>query len=193
MHWPDGFGTQLRLDGRARDLLTTSDGEARVLREDVLSAAVTVDRTIEAISADPERPELARMVGASAGGRLRSAIDETVPGERDAGTPLTSCSMTSPGRLSSRLSIGATIDAATGELVEVRAEPRVLPYPECPSAAGNVEWMTGAAVRELRGEVLQRLRGIDCCTHLNDALRSLAEVPVLAQSAPPPTDTISRR
>jgi len=28
--------------------------------------------------------------------------------------------------------------------------------------------------------VLERLRGVDCCTHLNDALRSLAEVPVLA-------------
>ena len=32
---------------------------------------------------------------------------------------------------------------------------------------------------KLRTEVLQVLQGTDCCTHLNDALRSLAEVPIL--------------
>ena len=38
--------------------------------------------------------------------------------------------------------------------------------------------------RYLRAEVLRRIRGTDCCTHLNDALRSLAEVPVLAATLP---------
>jgi hypothetical protein len=33
---------------------------------------------------------------------------------------------------------------------------------------------------DLRSETLDRLQGTDCCTHLNDALRSLAEVPILA-------------
>jgi hypothetical protein len=32
----------------------------------------------------------------------------------------------------------------------------------------------------MRREVLERLRGEDCCTHLNDALRAMAEVPILA-------------
>ena len=33
-------------------------------------------------------------------------------------------------------------------------------------------------------KVLERIRATDCCTHLNDGLRSLAEVPVLAASLP---------
>jgi hypothetical protein len=37
----------------------------------------------------------------------------------------------------------------------------------------------GAPLRDLREVVLTRLRGTDCCTHLNDMLRDLAEVPVL--------------
>ena len=39
-------------------------------------------------------------------------------------------------------------------------------------------------MRELRTEVLDRIQNTDCCTHLNDALRALAEVPVLAASLP---------
>jgi hypothetical protein len=35
-------------------------------------------------------------------------------------------------------------------------------------------------LRGLRASVLATLRDTDCCTHLNDALRALAEVPVLA-------------
>ena len=78
----------------------------------------------------------------------------------------------------------ATIDATTGTLTSVRADPRVLPYPECPPAAGNVARLEGVRVAELRTVVLERLRGVDCCTHLNDALRSLAEVPTLAVALP---------
>ncbi|PPJ25793.1 hypothetical protein C5E45_19370 [Nocardia nova] len=51
MQWPDGPGTQLRLLGRARDLLTPSDGgEPVVLGEDAMRARVnSVTRTIEDI------------------------------------------------------------------------------------------------------------------------------------------------
>jgi hypothetical protein len=56
----------------------------------------------------------------------------------------------------------------------------VLPYPECPSAAPNVAWLLDQPLPELRSRVLQILRGTDCCTHLNDALRALEDVPVLA-------------
>jgi hypothetical protein len=74
----------------------------------------------------------------------------------------------------------AEADPASGTLTAVIAEPRVLPYAECPGAAPNVTRLVGTQLRELRRQVLQELRGVDCCTHLNDALRSLAEVPVLA-------------
>ena len=76
----------------------------------------------------------------------------------------------------------ARADRATGELLAVEATPRVLPYAECPGAAPNASWMAGTDLRAMRTEVLQRLRATDCCTHLNDGLRSLAEVPVLARS-----------
>lgn len=71
-------------------------------------------------------------------------------------------------------------DAGGGALTSVSAVPRVLPYPECPGAAANAPRMEGTALRAMRREVLDRLRNTDCCTHLNDALRALAEVPVLA-------------
>jgi hypothetical protein len=78
----------------------------------------------------------------------------------------------------------ARADRATGTLLSVEAVPRVLPYVECPGAAPNASWMAGTELRAMRTEVLQRLRATDCCTHLNDGLRSLAEVPVLASSLP---------
>ena len=266
---------------------------------------MAVDRTIEEIAADPPRPELARLVGASGGGRLRAAIAEAVPEDRDAGTPLylllddlagatliapfawsqsdddwmerarerlaaEPAAPRQPGRnmqgvcagfrpgssalnadgnvdLSKRHNVASVpplvapddpmgwhevpphptiamrrarridvwrtdgdvavdamfrdscwrpdgtevavheygldvvIDGGSGLVESVHAEPRVLPYPECPAAAPNVSWLVGVAARDLRAEVLDRLRGVDCCTHLNDALRALAEVPVLAE------------
>jgi hypothetical protein len=75
-----------------------------------------------------------------------------------------------------------TADPATGTLTTVTAVPRVLPYPECPGAAAHATRMEGTTLRAMRREVLDRLRNTDCCTHLNDGLRSLAEVPVLAAS-----------
>ena len=58
------------------------------------------------------------------------------------------------------------------------------PTPNVPVAAPNASWMAGTELRAMRTEVLDRLRNADCCTHLNDGLRSLAEVPVLATSLP---------
>jgi hypothetical protein len=74
----------------------------------------------------------------------------------------------------------ATIDPVAGVLLSATADPRVLPYLECPTAAGNVDVLVGTPVREFRAVVLERLKGVAGCTHLNDALRALAEVPVLA-------------
>jgi hypothetical protein len=80
--------------------------------------------------------------------------------------------------------ISGEAEAETGVLLSVEAVPRVLPYAECPGAAPNASWMEGTDLRAMRTGVLERLRATDCCTHLNDGLRSLAEVPVLAASLP---------
>ena len=57
----------------------------------------------------------------------------------------------------------------------------MLPYRECPTAAGNAPRLVGSRLPELREKVLTDLRGTLGCTHLNDALRALAEVPHLVQ------------
>jgi hypothetical protein len=73
----------------------------------------------------------------------------------------------------------ATADAGTMSLVAVEATPRVLPYPECPRAAGGIQKLLGAPLADLRDRVLAEFAGPAGCTHLNDALRALAEVPLL--------------
>jgi hypothetical protein len=73
----------------------------------------------------------------------------------------------------------ATADPSTLELLSVEADPRVLPYAECPAAAVNAPRLVGTPMAELREKVLIELRGTAGCTHLNDALRALAEVPFL--------------
>ncbi|HVV12699.1 DUF2889 domain-containing protein [Amycolatopsis sp.] len=89
LHWPGGWGTQLRLLGRARDLLTPAEGgDGRVLAEDVMRVGVAPDRTIEEIETEPARPGIEGLVGSRGGGRLRAALARVVPGELAAGTPL---------------------------------------------------------------------------------------------------------
>jgi hypothetical protein len=75
-------------------------------------------------------------------------------------------------------------DRSTGRVLSLTALPRVLPYAECPGAAPHASWLVGTELQTMRSEVLERLKSTDCCTHLNDGLRSLAEVPVLASSLP---------
>jgi hypothetical protein len=306
MHWPGGRGTQLRLDGRARDLLTTVDGDTRTLAEDSMSVGVAVDRTIEDITVAPDRPGIEALVGAQAGKGFRSVLNDSLPGERDAGTPLFLllddvagssliagfawsrwtdafaskpadiessaammagykprrmegiCSGFRPGssaldadgfvnpqrrhnvaavpaladpsdpigwhqldepppvamRRARRVDVWATVDgfavdamfrdscwqpdgievavheyhldatldADANSLTRVSAEPRVLPFSECPAAAPNASRLAGTAIKDLRTEVLEQLQFTDCCTHLNDALRALAELPAMVSA-----------
>ena len=81
-------------------------------------------------------------------------------------------------------SLHATVDPATFALVTLAATPHVLPYGECPAAAGHVGRMLGADVGELRTLVGDRLSGPSSCTHLNDCVRALADVPALAAQLP---------
>lgn len=70
-------------------------------------------------------------------------------------------------------------DGASGVLTEIHARPSILPYPECPAAADNLQQLVGTPLSELRQRVLDRLRLTAGCTHLNDAIRALDAVPQL--------------
>jgi hypothetical protein len=76
--------------------------------------------------------------------------------------------------------IYATADLETGKLLTLEPVPRVLPFGECPGAVHNSQRLIGRTLGEIREAVLEQLRGPQGCTHLNDALRALAEVPKLA-------------
>jgi len=300
MTWPGGLGTDLHLTGRARDLLTTLDGEAVAVSTSDLRVVTGRERDIKSIEADPSPAGLERLVGCRAGKNLRSAIARELPDEAERGTPLYlllddmagstlisgfaflrwservpqiksrlenaprrvmrdicsgfrdgASSLLSDGSLSglrqNTAEPGPLVDPAdpqgwhvvdvqpeiamrrarridvweedgaiaidamfrdscwdpggtevvvheyqilgmadpdSGVLLSVEALPRVLPYVECPGAAPNATWMAGTDLRTMRIKVLERLRATDCCTHLNDGLRSLAEVPILAASLP---------
>ncbi|MFF4025487.1 MULTISPECIES: DUF2889 domain-containing protein [Nocardia] len=297
MHWPDGPGTQLRMLGRARDLLTPNDGrDPIVLREDSMRAGVnSATRTIEDIAATPARANLTQLIGARGGGNSRAVLAEAMADEAAAGTPLylllddiAGCSLIAgfaysrwidrdllmreisaapvrdmtgictgfqpgsgalmpdgssawnhqvqpveplprPGdpvswhaleeitemamRRARRIDVHvgevitidsmfqdsstvptggrvavheyrltATADPASGELLTIDADPRVLPYDECPLASRNVEKILGTPLSELRTVVLDTFPGTEGCTHLNDAMRALAEVPTLVRA-----------
>lgn len=78
----------------------------------------------------------------------------------------------------------ATVDPVSLELLSLDPEPRVLPFPECPGAVRNAQGLVGSRLPEIRDNVLARLRGTQGCTHLNDALRALADVPALIERLP---------
>jgi len=81
-------------------------------------------------------------------------------------------------------SLDATIERESLRVLACSADPRVLPWTECPAAAASAERLAGRRVEELRGFVRQELKGTSTCTHLNDLLRSLADVaPLVRQLA----------
>lgn len=78
-------------------------------------------------------------------------------------------------------SLTASYDAGADRLLDVEANPQVLPWGECPAAAASARRVSGRAPHELRDVVRSELRGTSTCTHLNDLLRSLADVPALGR------------
>ena len=76
--------------------------------------------------------------------------------------------------------ITAGVDQATGVLEELFVDPRVLPFDECPNAVRNTSRVMGMTLKDFRSTVIPSLPGTDGCTHLNDMLRSFAEVPALS-------------
>lgn len=74
--------------------------------------------------------------------------------------------------------------SGTGDaLTAVSAEPRVLPFGECPAAADAVGAIAGTALGDLPDAVPASLVGVRSCTHLNDLLRSLGGVGALLDRA----------
>jgi len=76
----------------------------------------------------------------------------------------------------------ATADPVTLELLAIEPEARVLPFHECPGAITNARALVGSSLPDIRATVLSDLRGPRGCTHLNDALRALADVPALLEA-----------
>jgi hypothetical protein len=80
--------------------------------------------------------------------------------------------------------VHATIDATTRTIVTIDAAADVLPWMECPSAVASALRLAGTPVRDLRPRVRETFTGTSTCTHLNDVLRSLADVERLLDLAP---------
>jgi hypothetical protein len=76
----------------------------------------------------------------------------------------------------------ASADPDTLELLSLEPEARVLPFHECPGAVSNAKGLVGSSLADIRASVLAELRGPRGCTHLNDALRALADVPTLLEA-----------
>lgn len=76
----------------------------------------------------------------------------------------------------------ADADPETLELLDVRADPRILPNPECPEAVDNIARLVGIPLPKLRSAALTELRGVLGCTHLNDTLRALADMPKVVRA-----------
>ncbi len=93
-------------------------------------------------------------------------------------------SWTGPDRVETvvhEYTITGRVDPATHVAVAIDATPRVLPWPECPAAAASALRLVGTSIDDLRTRVRSTFTGISTCTHLNDMLRSLADVPALAR------------
>lgn len=80
--------------------------------------------------------------------------------------------------------VHASVDAQTLCFTAVRAEIGVLPFAECPAAAASAGRLVGQAVTDLRSRVRGDFTGPSTCTHLNDILRSLEDLPALIRALP---------
>jgi hypothetical protein len=82
--------------------------------------------------------------------------------------------------------IHATVDPDSMRFTSCEADVGALPWVECPAAAASAHRLTGAPAEGLRTWVRETFVGPTTCTHLNDTLRSLEDVPTLAGFLPQP-------
>jgi hypothetical protein len=72
-----------------------------------------------------------------------------------------------------------TAGVGDGVVRDVDVRARVLPGPDCPGAVASAQRVVAQPLETLREFVRGELHGDTICTHLNDQLRSLADVPAL--------------
>jgi Protein of unknown function (DUF2889) len=77
--------------------------------------------------------------------------------------------------------LSGTIEPGTLRILSLDATAHVLPWPECPQAAGSAGHLVGRTVHDLRRRVRADFIGTSTCTHLNDMLRSVEDVAYLAR------------
>ncbi len=70
----------------------------------------------------------------------------------------------------------------THVVLALDAVAHVLPWTECPGALGSAGRIVGTTLDDLRARVRTDFVGATTCTHLNDVLRSLADLPALARA-----------
>ncbi len=297
--WAEGAMGPRTMAGRARDMVASPGGGNVIRAEASMSAVIGFDRSIMAISAEPEPAGLAKLVGERGGGHLRMALREVLPellatasplylllddisgtslisswaitqwegdwlermkefippeqlakyqdregvcwGFRPGSSALQERNQMSDSAMADALdlrnpadpegwhefpvsdgmsfrrarridvwretsSIGieasfqdsaarreggraalheyvirASMDPETLVITALEPEGRVLPFWECPGAINNARRVIGTPLPQIRDTVLAELRGPAGCTHLNDALRALAEVPQLLE------------
>lgn len=85
-------------------------------------------------------------------------------------------------RILHQYTLEASVDPVSQVVLDVTATPWVLPFAECPSGGATAARIVGQPARRLREYVALEYWGPTTCTHLNDLLRTLADVPVLATS-----------
>jgi hypothetical protein len=81
--------------------------------------------------------------------------------------------------------VTATVDTVGSTIVAIATEARVLPWQECPGAVGSAGRVVGMPLEGLRRTVRTELTGSSTCTHLNDTLRSLQDLPHLVRLRDP--------
>jgi hypothetical protein len=78
--------------------------------------------------------------------------------------------------------VRARMDPATMRFTSCDATVGALPWVECPAAADSAQRLIGAPADSLRAWVRDTFVGPTTCTHLNDTLRSLEDVPALVRA-----------
>jgi hypothetical protein len=75
--------------------------------------------------------------------------------------------------------MSGAVDLQAGRIESVSARAHVLPWVECPGALASAQRVDGMDLAALRTRVRKEFVGRSTCTHLNDSLRSLADVTAL--------------
>lgn len=72
--------------------------------------------------------------------------------------------------------VRAVVEPESRSILQCVATPGALPAQECPSAAASAQHLAGKTISEVSSVVQEHLRGPSTCTHLNDVLRTLADI-----------------